>query len=117
MDRANLTAAATASKRTCAGGSQPDRDRCYQDTETQIKAAKSVVGATRSVPTPKRFAEADAGLRRGLAEYIAGLTEQNRGLLDRSPDEYSAGLRLVSRGLAIQGAASAKYPADSGITT
>jgi hypothetical protein len=49
----------------------------------------------RSVPTPERFAAANAGMQRGLAKYIAGLEHRNQGLLTHTSSQYSAGEFLV----------------------
>ncbi len=111
----DLTSAAGKANRVCAGGSQPNPQQCYTDTAGEISSARAVEQALRSVPTPPRFAKANADLLHGLAIFVQGLTKRNDGLAAHSTSEYSAGENLITHGLAIQKSAFAEYPADANI--
>lgn len=110
-----LTAASSRANQTCAGGSKPDPARCYSNTKIEIEAARALQRAMRSVPTPPRFAKANRDLLQGLDLFIKGLTKRNEGIAAHSASEYTTGSNLITKGLALQRAALAEYPADAHI--
>ena len=110
-----LTAAAADATATCAGGSRPDVAACLANTKTEIKDARALEQAMRSVPVPASYAKANTDLTHGLNVFIQGLTERNDGLAARSTGEYSAGQAMVNKSLTMQKAAIAEYPASANI--
>lgn len=110
-----LTTAASNANKTCAGGSQPNPAQCYANTKIEITDARALERAIRSVPTPARFRKANADLLRGLDVFINGLITRNDGLAAHSGSQYTAGQNLIMRGLSLQKAALAEYPADANI--
>lgn len=112
-----LTAAASKTGQTCAGGSRPDPSRCYANTRLEIRDARDLERAMRSVPTPSRFVRANKDLLHALDVFIHGLIQRNEGLAAHSPAEYMAGSKLITKGLNLQRAAIAEYPADAHIST
>ncbi len=109
----SLTAAASKVDRTCAGGSQPNPQQCYVNTNTEIASARAFERALRSVPTPPRFAKATADMLNGLSIFVQGLNKRNEGLAAHSATDYSASYKLIDRGLALQKTAFSEYPADA----
>jgi hypothetical protein len=111
-----LTAAARSANDACAGGGHPVPATCYANTQKEIAAVQSLQAALRSVPTPARFAKANTDLLQGLELFAQGLAERNQGLAARSSAGYQTGQDLITKALALQKAAFAEYPSDSGIT-
>lgn len=110
-----LTAASSNANRTCAGGSRPDPAKCYAYTKIEIEDARALLRTMRGIPTPPRFARANRDFLDGLGIFIEGLTRRNAGLAARSSAEYSAGARLINRGLALQRSALTEYPPNAHI--
>ena len=53
----------------------------------------------------------------GSAFLVQGLTQRNAGLAAHSSAEYAASYKLIDKGLAMQKAAFAEYPADANIVS
>jgi hypothetical protein len=111
-----LTASASQADQACAGGSNPDQQRCYDDTTAEIEAAQRLQQAMRSVKTPDRFADANGELLQGLDLFVQGLTQRNQGLRDHDAAAYRSGQDRVDQSLTAQRRAFAKYPPDAGIS-
>jgi hypothetical protein len=111
----NLTAAASNAALVCAGGSQPNQQKCYLDTNAEIKSAREVARVFRTASVPQRYARANSDFLRGIEIFIEGLAQRNEGLAAGSEAEYAAGAKLVSQGLALQQRALSEYPAGARI--